>query len=104
MTAVNPRRVAKLRSVLEGLRQEAAAARPRLHRLLLAGQDTAAARAEADACAARIAEIIAELTGIEAQQALAGREAVANAAARIAAGTIAAIETRLAALQPPQHP
>jgi hypothetical protein len=104
MSAANPRREARLRSTLEGLRAEAAAARPRLRRLLLAGADTSAARAEADACAARIVEIIAELSGIEADQTVAGREAIADNAARITAGTIAAIDARLDALKPPAKP
>jgi len=104
MKAAKPRREGRLRSALEGLRAEAAAARTRLRRLLLAGADTSAARIEADACAARIAEVIAELTGIETERAMAGQEVVAADAARIATEATSAIDARLAALQPPQHP
>jgi len=100
MKAATRRREVKLRSALASLQREAADARPRLQALLMAGQDTLAARRAADACAARINEILAEMGALNAEREASSRAAVAADADAILAATIAAIDAQLAALQP----
>jgi len=104
MIAATPRHLAKLRALLAGLEREVADAKPRMRALLLAGDDTRGARAAASTAARRILEIGAEIADGESQQARARQSAVLDEAATIARATMAAIDERLVALQPPPHP
>jgi hypothetical protein len=97
-------RETELRAQLAELRHQHAAAQSGIPALLAVGGDTAATRAEA-------AELERHILDTERQleEAIAQRQAEAHSAIATAAGVIAAdaentIVTKLAALQPPEHP
>jgi hypothetical protein len=97
-------RETEFRDRLAELRHQHAAALSVIPALLAVGGDTAATRAEA-------AELERHILDTERQleEAIAQREAEAHSAIATAAGVIAvdaenAIVTKLAALQPPEHP
>jgi hypothetical protein len=95
---------AELLVTLETLRQEREAARPRLRRLLAAGQDTAPIRGEIVALERRMEDITAVLAALAAERELKEADITTAGADKLATDAVARLEARLASLQPPQHP
>jgi hypothetical protein len=94
----------ELRAALETLRQESAAARQRVLRLLAEGQNTGELRMELTALERRIEDIAAVLAGLATER---EREEAANTsadAAALAKEATGRIEALMASLQPPPHP
>jgi chromosome segregation ATPase len=94
----------QLRTALDTLHRESAAARQRVLRLLAEGQDTAELRAEITALERRISDIVAVLAALAAE-----RERKESATAKALAASLAKeatgrIEALMASLQPPPHP
>jgi predicted nucleic acid-binding Zn-ribbon protein len=95
---------AELRATLETLRQESAAARQRVLRLLAGGQDTAELRTEITALERRISDIgdaLASLADEREHREGASTMSIAAALAKEATTRIAAL---MECLQPPSHP
>jgi DNA repair exonuclease SbcCD ATPase subunit len=94
----------QLRAALETLRQESAAARQRVLRLLAEGQNTGDLRMEITALERRIEDIAAVLAALAAEREREDAANVASSADALATDAIDRLEVRLASLQPPPHP
>jgi hypothetical protein len=94
----------ELDAQLRTLLAESDAARPRLRRLLLAGEDTSAVRAEIRALEERVHDIRRTGDQLAAQRELEAAEHVKQDAAAIAAEAIERLAALVASRQPPQRP
>jgi hypothetical protein len=94
----------ELDAQLRTLLAESDAARPRLRRLLLAGEDTSAVRAEIRALEERVHEIRRAGDQLAAHRDAQAAEDIKQDAADIAAEAIERLSALLASREPPQHP
>jgi hypothetical protein len=94
----------QLRAALETLRQESAATRQRVLRLLAEGQNTGELRMELTALERRIEDIAAVLAGFATQRERAEATHAASEADALATDALHRLEARLAGLQPPPRP
>jgi hypothetical protein len=95
---------AELLAILATLRQESAAARQRVLRLLAAGQDTADLRIEITAVERRISDIVALVAALAAERERKESAITSADADGLATDALHRVEARLASLQLTQHP
>ena len=95
---------AEIMARIDEMDQQLAAGWRAVRDALIAGRSSASARAEVAKIEADIAAAHAELAALLAHAAAEKATKVEAAGNTIASATVAEIETKLAGLQPPQHP